>query len=327
MAKSASTLAQQQQQQQHHQQQQQQQQQPLRAVISSSRLVNEHTEYRIELVAGAAKLSSVSRRFREFTELHAQLSKTNHAFPIPEVPPKKFFGRTNPEFVAKRQKELQVFLDQLVARIVAHPPAEAAWRLLCLFLSLDPKQDVPEAILNLADQSAGATGLAASASGANAAGSAAAASATGGAGLNDSAAGLDGAGGSGMLAGSDGEADGQYDQQGLEPDEMHRLEKVVEEFVRQVINVSGHADERLQMPSAAFLDKLPLDNLAHSIEKHLLSAPLFLEGKPKQAQTIEDNEATSEANQASKSYSPIEGAEELVVSLDMVGDDSATSIA
>ncbi|GBG27659.1 Sorting nexin-11 [Hondaea fermentalgiana] len=268
--------------------------QPIRAVITGHELVNEHTEYKVELRAGAVKIASQRRRFRMFIELHAQLTKFKHAFPIPDVPPKKYFGNTNPEFVLKRQRELQAFLDKLVNGIVANPPSEAAWRLLCLFLGLDPKQYVPESILNLADQTAGghhadggvadgsattagnaAEGAAGGSSGAGpgepggSRSGSAAQTATGGPGSDTSQ-------GAGYNGGSrqNSDIDAAQDPVSREVEEAKRMDRIVDNFARQTINVGRAAEERLQQASAALVERLPLDALREALEEHLLSQPL-----------------------------------------------------
>lgn len=280
----------------------------------------------MELCAGAAKLSSVSRRFREFVELHAQLSKFRHAFAIPDVPPKKFFGRTNPDFVLRRQRELQAFLDKLVNSIVANPPAEAAWRLLCLFLALDPKQYVPESILNLADQSAGTRREDDSAAGANNGAGNASSNGAGGPG-NPGSRGANagsannGAGGAGA-GGDDGE---DADAASLEAEEMRRMDRIVDAFARQTINVSRNTEERLQHAPATLVDRIPVKALQETLQKYVLDAPLKMSRRGED-EVAEDGESTNAgeegvANEAEESeqteIAPIQGAEEVVVHLEM----------
>jgi len=223
----------------------------------------------VELRAGAAKLSSVSRRFREFLELHSQLCKFRHPFPIPDVPPKRFFGSTSPEFVAQRQTELQKFLDQLVTNIVENPPAEAAWKLLCLFLALDPKQYVPESILNLADQSGVVDDLETTDS------ARAQTSAQSGVQRRNTAEASANATESKNAVESSTETDGFVDSQGLDAEERKRMDRIVEEFQKQTINVGKNTEERLQGPDAGFLKRIPLNKLAESIREHILSNPLL----------------------------------------------------
>mmetsp|Transcript_6196 Transcript_6196/g.9760 ORF Transcript_6196/g.9760 Transcript_6196/m.9760 type:complete len:321 (+) Transcript_6196:204-1166(+) len=311
--------------------------QPIRAVIVENRLVSEHTEYRVELCAGAAKLSSVSRRFREFQELHSQLSKFKHAFPIPPIPPKKFFGRTNPDFVVKRQRELQRFLDELVKSIVANPPAEAAWRLLCLFLALDPKQYVPESILNLTDQTGGTAG-------GNNSGSGGVTGASGtvgsqnvlGVNSSDKGSGFDVAGTTGMLAVPDADSEHQHDLQSLEAEDIKRMEKIVDDFARETINVSRLSEERLQVPSDGLLAKVNFKKLAADFDAHILSGPLVASTESITSPTdadggVDDNsldgQMTDETSDDVETrtfggkYPPIVGADELVVSLDTVENE------
>jgi hypothetical protein len=274
----------------------------LRAVIQGHKMVGEHTEYRVELCAGTAKLSSCSRRYREFEELHTQLSKFagKIAFQVPELPPKKFFGRTSESFVTKRQQELQVFLDKLVSGIVKNPPSETAWRLLCLFLALDPKQDVPEAILNLANQGQ---------AGAHAAGAGAGTGAAPRAAAGERGA-FDATGSAAMLAVPDAQGDAHHEQHNIESEEIRRMEGIVDEFARQTINVSRHSEEHLQVPTAAFLQQVDMDKLAAALERALLSKPL---PQPPRVPAPQ--------------YAPIQGAEEMVVSLDKLSHGALASQA
>jgi hypothetical protein len=277
----------------------------IRAVIQGHKMVGEHTEYRVDLCAGSAKLSSCSRRYREFEELHSQLSKFagKIAFQVPDLPPKKFFGRTSESFVSKRKQELQVFLDKLVSGIVKNPPSETAWRLLCLFLALDPKQDVPEAILNLANHGQ---------AGSHAAGAGAGAGA--GAAPHGAAAGVRGAfdatGSAAMLAVPDAQGDAHHDLHNFESEEIRRMEGIVDEFARQTINVSRHSEEHLQVPTAAFLQQVDMAKLAAALECALLSKPL---PQPLKAPAPQ--------------YAPIQGAEDMVVSLDKLSHGALASQA
>lgn len=141
-----------------------------RVLITENLLVNDHVEYRVVLQkANGTRISSICRRkyiasginvqvliltwvllgYREFTELHAQLQRFSQPFKVPPMPPKKFFGRTNPSFVRKRQLELQIFLDKLFSLMLMNPHADTAWRLLCLFLSVDQnKHQIPSSLVS-----------------------------------------------------------------------------------------------------------------------------------------------------------------------------------
>mmetsp|Transcript_23059 Transcript_23059/g.43054 ORF Transcript_23059/g.43054 Transcript_23059/m.43054 type:complete len:272 (+) Transcript_23059:279-1094(+) len=261
----------------------------LRALISESKLVDDHTVYRVELWAGQTKCSSVERRFREFTELYTQLNKAPHTFSIPSVPPKKFFGNTDPAFVRKRQADLQVFLDKLVQRIVDNAPSEAAWGLLCRFMALDPRQYVPEAILAQADQATSRTRPSNSG--------------TGGAELSGS---FDSNAVSNIINNADTEADQQSEAQTIDMKEARRMEGVVDSFGLQVIQVTRRTDDRLQS-SNAFTSAVNLQALRASIKTHILSKPLVEEG----TQAEEDDKETSELN-----YPPLQTGDEFFVALE-----------
>jgi len=210
--------------------------QPIRATVVGNQLIGEHTEYKVELKAGQTTLSSVKRRFREFSELHAKLINSKHPFEVPPMPPKKFFGKTNPEFVLKRQTDLQAFLDVLVERIVAQPTkAQAAWRLLCYFLALDPKQYVPESILHDGTPP-----------------------------LN---VGDDEFSSHSVLV----EAQADSETQQLDIEEVKRMEKIVEHFAARAINISRVSEERLQaMPARYLSDTLDVSQLTNDINSQLL---------------------------------------------------------
>eukprot|EP01102_Stenamoeba_stenopodia_P021032 TRINITY_DN8375_c0_g1_i1.p2 TRINITY_DN8375_c0_g1~~TRINITY_DN8375_c0_g1_i1.p2 ORF type:complete len:411 (-),score=80.32 TRINITY_DN8375_c0_g1_i1:307-1539(-) len=56
----------------------------------------------------------VYRTFNDFKELHAKLEKRMPTIKLPPLPPDKFFGFLEPQFVKRRKEDLQIFLDQLL---------------------------------------------------------------------------------------------------------------------------------------------------------------------------------------------------------------------
>mmetsp|Transcript_2014 Transcript_2014/g.2948 ORF Transcript_2014/g.2948 Transcript_2014/m.2948 type:complete len:266 (-) Transcript_2014:991-1788(-) len=234
-----------------------------RVVITENTLVNDHMEYRVELQRGnGIRLSSISRRYREFTELHAQMLRFSQPFKVPHMPPKKFFGRTNPSFVKKRQHELQTFLDKLFSLMILHPNADTAWRLLCLFLAVDQSRlKIPEAIINRnitngSGMSVGDSGYVDLHEG----------------GIHDISATSEGGGvefsgaGGGYRVGA-----GLKDPavRTTEDIENERLDIVVNEFAKQTINVSRGFEERLRKANPNIIKKISIDDLAVSIKKHI----------------------------------------------------------
>ncbi|OQR81415.1 kinase, partial [Thraustotheca clavata] len=71
-----------------------------------------YTVYTIELRCGESTWN-VYRRYREFTVLFDKL-KLRPRLRLPPLPPKKIIGSFEPEFLARRQYELGVWLDQLL---------------------------------------------------------------------------------------------------------------------------------------------------------------------------------------------------------------------
>ncbi|KDO24420.1 AGC protein kinase [Saprolegnia parasitica CBS 223.65] len=73
---------------------------------------SKHTVYILEVQIDNMSYV-VKHRYHEFKELHDTLVK--EGYKCTAVPPKKFIGSLNPEFVHKRQLELSVWLQQLCA--------------------------------------------------------------------------------------------------------------------------------------------------------------------------------------------------------------------
>ena len=57
---------------------------------------------------------SILRRFNDFSHLHEALCRSFPHFPG-RLPPKKWFGRFNPEFLQERKVELQQYLDSVTS--------------------------------------------------------------------------------------------------------------------------------------------------------------------------------------------------------------------
>ncbi|XP_068592910.1 sorting nexin-11 [Cebidichthys violaceus] len=79
---------------------------------------NSYVDYKIFLhtnsKAFTAKTSCVRRRYSEFAWLKKKLQKNAGLVPVPELPGKSFFFFSNEDFLEKRRKGLQAFLDHVV---------------------------------------------------------------------------------------------------------------------------------------------------------------------------------------------------------------------
>uniref|UniRef100_A0A8C2FH72 Sorting nexin 11 n=1 Tax=Cyprinus carpio TaxID=7962 RepID=A0A8C2FH72_CYPCA len=64
--------------------------------------------------AFTAKTSCVRRRYSEFVWLKKKLQKNAGLVPVPDLPKKSFFSFINDEFIERRRKGLQSFLDKVV---------------------------------------------------------------------------------------------------------------------------------------------------------------------------------------------------------------------
>eukprot|EP00743_Colponemidia_sp_Colp-15_P001526 GILK01001666.1.p1 GENE.GILK01001666.1~~GILK01001666.1.p1 ORF type:complete len:280 (+),score=35.87 GILK01001666.1:51-842(+) len=85
----------------------------LSAVFVGHDTVDGHTEYLIRVSDGRSTWH-IRRRYRSFRDLHDALSQ--HFADLPSIPPKKFIGNLNPEFVQRRQGELQSYIESLLRR-------------------------------------------------------------------------------------------------------------------------------------------------------------------------------------------------------------------
>ncbi|XP_075950268.1 sorting nexin-11 [Anarhichas minor] len=79
---------------------------------------NSYVDYKIFLhtnsKAFTAKTSCVRRRYSEFAWLKKKLQKNTGLVPVPELPGKFFFFFSNEDFLERRRKGLQAFLDHVV---------------------------------------------------------------------------------------------------------------------------------------------------------------------------------------------------------------------
>ncbi|KAK9530026.1 hypothetical protein VZT92_011562 [Zoarces viviparus] len=79
---------------------------------------NSYVDYKIFLhtnsKAFTAKTSCVRRRYSEFAWLKKNLQKNTGLVPVPELPGKSFFFFSNEDFLERRRKGLQAFLDHVV---------------------------------------------------------------------------------------------------------------------------------------------------------------------------------------------------------------------
>eukprot|EP00916_Digyalum_oweni_P022819 GHVL01037793.1.p1 GENE.GHVL01037793.1~~GHVL01037793.1.p1 ORF type:complete len:259 (+),score=46.87 GHVL01037793.1:28-777(+) len=79
-----------------------------------------HTEYLIKVITPKLHSWTIKRRYREFREVYDKLRVSYMANPdcLPSFPQKRWFGNNDFEFIEKRQKELQTFLNQLLDLLV-----------------------------------------------------------------------------------------------------------------------------------------------------------------------------------------------------------------
>ncbi|XP_029312457.1 sorting nexin-11 [Cottoperca gobio] len=79
---------------------------------------NSYVDYKIFLhtnsKAFTAKTSCVRRRYSEFSWLKKKLQKNTGLVPVPDLPAKSFFSFINEDFLERRRKGLQAFLDKVV---------------------------------------------------------------------------------------------------------------------------------------------------------------------------------------------------------------------
>ncbi|XP_063077778.1 sorting nexin-11 [Engraulis encrasicolus] len=79
---------------------------------------NSYVDFKIFLhtnsKAFTAKTSCVRRRYSEFVWLRKKLQKNAGLVPVPDLPSKSFFSFNNEDFIERRRKGLQGFLDKVV---------------------------------------------------------------------------------------------------------------------------------------------------------------------------------------------------------------------
>lgn len=103
---------------------------------------NSYVDYKIFLhtnsKAFTAKTSCVRRRYREFVWLKKRLQKNAGLVPVPELPGKStFFAGSTDEFIEKRRRGLQQFLEQVMQNVVLLSDSQ-------LHLFLQSQLSVPE---------------------------------------------------------------------------------------------------------------------------------------------------------------------------------------
>jgi hypothetical protein len=84
------------------------------------RQIGDHTEFALQ-VSYQGSSRTVSRRFKDFEDLHNALSVKRNA-PGVELPAKQWFGRFKADFLEKRKQQLQRYMDALLAveRLCSH---------------------------------------------------------------------------------------------------------------------------------------------------------------------------------------------------------------
>ncbi|XP_041984527.1 PX domain-containing protein kinase-like protein [Aricia agestis] len=88
----------------------------LSCTLENAHSVNKHTEYVLQVRRGYNEENkwTVSRRYRDFSSLHASLQQANIELPLP---PKKLIGNMQPSFIAERQIALQNYIK----KVLEHP--------------------------------------------------------------------------------------------------------------------------------------------------------------------------------------------------------------
>ncbi|CAD5216607.1 unnamed protein product [Bursaphelenchus okinawaensis] len=81
--------------------------------IIGHEVIEKHVEYTVQCNQ-SGRIWTVKRRYRDFEQLNGELEPLGVNL---ELPPKKFFGNTNEEFITDRQVKLQDFLR----RVSCHP--------------------------------------------------------------------------------------------------------------------------------------------------------------------------------------------------------------
>lgn len=84
---------------------------PLRVQFIKYETIGDHTEYFIQ-VSDNEQTWTVTCRYSRLAEVHSALKTVNAK--LPDFPPKKMFGSTNPQFISKRMSSLQHYVITLV---------------------------------------------------------------------------------------------------------------------------------------------------------------------------------------------------------------------
>ena len=116
-------------------------QEDLTASITASEVVDEsYVQYTIRVHYRPAdepeRTWTIVRRYSDFVDLHKALTSAAPSGAVPALPPKRFFNRFEPSFLAQRQEALQRLLDTLAnsGAPMADGAADAA---LALFLEAE----------------------------------------------------------------------------------------------------------------------------------------------------------------------------------------------
>ncbi|KAG5184634.1 Phox homologous domain-containing protein [Tribonema minus] len=75
-----------------------------------------HVSYVVE-VGFRGAMWHLQRRFNDFAALHQDLRRHFPAAHIPDLPPKRFFGRFDPQFLNERSAHLHQFLQEVLATV------------------------------------------------------------------------------------------------------------------------------------------------------------------------------------------------------------------
>ncbi|XP_029548638.1 PX domain-containing protein kinase-like protein isoform X2 [Salmo trutta] len=136
----------------------------LTALIEASQNLHSHTEYIIRVQRGVSTENSwqVIKRYSDFDMLNSSLLVSGVSLPLP---PKKLLGNMDREFIAERQRGLQVYLDfitqhhilatcQLVKKFLdtnnySANYTEIALQQVSMFFRSDPKWEVVEPLKDI----------------------------------------------------------------------------------------------------------------------------------------------------------------------------------
>lgn len=83
----------------------------LRVQFIKYETIGDHTEYFIQ-ISDQEQTWTVTCRYSKLAEVNSALKTINNK--LPDFPPKKMFGSTNPQFISKRMSSLQHYVITLV---------------------------------------------------------------------------------------------------------------------------------------------------------------------------------------------------------------------